>query len=370
MAVSNTEFMALMRQYNFMPEKATADIEYRHVSAYGEIYGIATQITYYKNSLIFMVHLQPKELLRIFKPLKSALKGTGKVKNLYDTVLMIECAYKPRSSSFRDFFANTADVIEQFMVKHDVQPGDVCPICGGDECDSAFLWQRYYRFGHLECLEESHETTTIKTPVQKRKKQSVLLGLIGGVIGCIIGCIPTLFTVWSEGAYYSIFFALIPIGFAIGYRIKGKRGSFALFLNCISSLIIVILMQFAMLSLVIAREGGPSGLVSAYLSDPYFVLGVIFSGETAHSILFLVGGLATSFPFISFAHAESKLDTYASLASLRPRNAETLPPDIAYANAATILPGQSFANGTVEAAQEQKNAFNLLESPTDPDYNR
>ena len=137
-----------------------------------------------------------------------------------------------------------------------LRPLDVCPYCGGGNCDAAAFSKKGYQAVHYRCLQAEAGKAHSKAE-SNRENGSYLLGILGAFIGMLVGTIPTFLTVVYMQMEYSVLFALIPICAYLGYKLfRGKMDKAALIVSIVMAVLGVFILNFEYLAFLIKHEYG------------------------------------------------------------------------------------------------------------------
>lgn len=135
------------------------------------------------------------------KAQQKELRGQlAKAAALYVNQGTIRFQITAKDSDVDDQFESVKNTALAFFKQNGLTPISQCPICHGENCDTAAFYAGGYRAVHSQCLHTAMEQVS-DAAARNQQNGSYLLGLIGGLLGGIVGIIPSVLTILFMGAH-------------------------------------------------------------------------------------------------------------------------------------------------------------------------
>lgn len=265
------------------------NLEYQKPHAYGQSLGFdytveetlseSTFIFYFLISEITTTKIE--SLLAYIKLNKKTLKiMSSEVKNFVLRVVWNHNFGTMNSQLMKEFVDN----ITNEFVKLDIQPNNVCGLCGKEEPTTLAKVNGIIMFkAHEECKNEKIQELKQSEASKPVEKPNYVGGVIGALIGAIIGTIPWILVELYVGFYAAVLGMLIGYSAFFAYKkFGGPLNKTAKYIIAIATIIGVIFTNIFIASYII------------YLADGALVLEnyiIVYTDPEINGILFEALGL-------------------------------------------------------------------------------
>ena len=254
------------------------------------------------------------------KAQQKELRGQlAKAAALYVNQGTIRFQITAKDSDVDDQFESVKNTALAFFKQNGLTPISQCPICHGENCDTAAFYAGGYRAVHSQCLHTAMEQVS-DAAARNQQNGSYLLGLIGGLLGGIVGIIPSVLTILFMERIYSILYALIPLCIYWGYKLlKGKLNKAAIAMTIVLSIVFLFVLEYVVLVFGVYQEYdifSPAQCFQLFIEPEIFA--EIIKGMGT-SFLFLILGILISWgqitktPQTTVMNMQSVLQTSQSL---------------------------------------------------------
>lgn len=250
---------------------------------------------------------------------KELRESLAKTAGLYVNQGTIRFQITARDSDVDDQFESVKNTALAFFKQNGLAPISQCPICHGENCDTAAFYAGGYRAVHSQCLHTAMDQVS-DAAARNQQNGSYLLGLIGGLLGGFVGIIPSVLTILFMERIYSLLYALIPLCIYWGYKLcKGKLNKAAIAMVIVLSIVFLFVLEYVVLVFGVYQEYGIFSPVECFqlFIQPDILAEIV--KEMGTSFIFLILGILISWgqitktPQTTVMNMQSILQTSQSL---------------------------------------------------------